>query len=128
MNNGTYGGAEKVEAGIYTVAIVETATEAAGIDSFFTALGGIATVTNGAGASATDYPFAVTDDGTALVSTNTGVDSSASALTLTFAKAAGMLAVAAPWGYRSREELAACGADLLPDSPTQLGKALLACR
>ena len=45
---------------------------------------------------------------------------------MTFAKAAGMLAVAAPWGYRSREELAACGADLLPDSPTQLGKALLA--
>ena len=88
MNNGSYGGAEKVEAGIYTVAIVETATEAAGIDSFFTALGGIATVTNGAGASATDYPFAVTDDGTALVSTNQGVNSSASALTLTFAKAA----------------------------------------
>ena len=88
MNNGSYGGAEKVEAGIYTVAIVETATEAAGIDSFFTALDGIATVTNGAGAGASDYPFAVTEDGTALVSTNTGVDSSASALTLTFAKAA----------------------------------------
>ena len=89
MNNGSsYGGAEKVEAGVYTVAIVETATEAAGIDSFFQALDGVATVTNGAGTGKTDYPFAVTDDGTALVSTNKGVSSSASSLSLTFTKAA----------------------------------------
>jgi len=37
-----------------------------------------------------------------------------------FAHAAGMTAVAAPWGYRAREELAAMGADLMPDSPAEL--------
>ncbi len=37
-----------------------------------------------------------------------------------FARAAGMLAAAAPWGYRSREELVAMGAELVADSPEGL--------
>lgn len=39
---------------------------------------------------------------------------------MAFARAVGMLPAAAPWGYRSREELAREGAVLLPESPTQL--------
>lgn len=37
-----------------------------------------------------------------------------------FARAAGMLPVAAPWGYRSREELAGEGAALIPGTPAEL--------
>lgn len=43
----------------------------------------------------------------------------------TFARAVGMVAVATPWGYRSREELVACGADLVPESPAELARMLL---
>ena len=41
------------------------------------------------------------------------------------ARAVGMLPAAAPWGYRSREELAASGAVLMPDGPEDLLKLLL---
>ena len=44
---------------------------------------------------------------------------------MTFAHAAGMLAAAAPWGYRSREELLEKGASLMPDSPEGLLTLLL---
>lgn len=43
-----------------------------------------------------------------------------------FARNTGMLPVGAPWGYRSREELAAEGAALLPEDPAQLLEQLLA--
>ena len=39
---------------------------------------------------------------------------------MVFARAAGMLPVAAPWGYRSREELAEQGAVLMPACPAEL--------
>lgn len=44
---------------------------------------------------------------------------------MVFARAVGMLPAAAPWGYRSREELAANGAVLMPDGPEDLLKLLL---
>jgi len=44
---------------------------------------------------------------------------------MTFAVAVGMLPVAAPWGYRSREQLLACGARLLPKDPEELLELLL---
>ena len=44
---------------------------------------------------------------------------------LVFARAVGMLPAAAPWGSRSREELAASGAVLMPDGPEDLLKLLL---
>lgn len=44
---------------------------------------------------------------------------------MVFARAVGMLPTAAPWGYRSREELAASGAVLMPDGPEDLLKLLL---
>lgn len=44
-----------------------------------------------------------------------------------FAHAAGMTAAAAPWGYRSKEELVEMGADLVPDRPEEL-LALLAAK
>ena len=37
-----------------------------------------------------------------------------------FAQSAGLLPVAAPWGYRSQEELITSGADLVPNSPDGL--------
>lgn len=45
---------------------------------------------------------------------------------ITFAKAVGMVPAAAPWGYRSRQELADRGAVLLPENPTELAEQLLA--
>ena len=44
---------------------------------------------------------------------------------VTFAKAVGFLAAATPWGYRSREELAALSPDLLPETAAELTAALL---
>ena len=44
---------------------------------------------------------------------------------MAFAKAVGMLPVAAPWGYRAREELEREGAALLPENPGQLLELLL---
>lgn len=43
---------------------------------------------------------------------------------MVFARAAGMLPVAAPWGYRSREELAEQGAVLMPACPAELADLL----
>ena len=83
MNNGSYGGAENVPAGVYTFIIVEAAAPAPSVDSFFTGLAGIATVENDS-----THPMAVTEDGMALVSTNAGINSSASGVKLTFQKAA----------------------------------------
>jgi phosphoglycolate phosphatase-like HAD superfamily hydrolase len=37
-----------------------------------------------------------------------------------FAKAVGMLPVATPWGYRSREELVEAGAELIAENPMDL--------
>ena len=45
---------------------------------------------------------------------------------VTFARAVGFLAAATPWGYRSREELAALAPDLLPGTAEELTAALLA--
>ena len=39
---------------------------------------------------------------------------------MTFARSVGMTAAAAPWGYRTREELVGAGAELAPDSPAEL--------
>lgn len=39
-----------------------------------------------------------------------------------FAKAVGMLPVATPWGYRSREELVEAGAELIAEHPMELLK------
>ena len=37
-----------------------------------------------------------------------------------FAKAVGMLSVATPWGYRSREELVEAGAEIIAEHPMEL--------
>ena len=37
-----------------------------------------------------------------------------------FAKAVGMLPVASPWGYRSREELVEAGAEIIAERPMDL--------
>lgn len=77
-------GAESVPAGIYTISVVDVAeTPDVTFDSFFTALDGIATVTNDA-----TYPWEVTEDETALVSTNAKNGSTNPGITLTFSKAA----------------------------------------
>ena len=39
-----------------------------------------------------------------------------------FAKAVGMLPIATPWGYRSREELVAAGPKYIVESPTELAQ------
>lgn len=44
---------------------------------------------------------------------------------MAFAKAAGMLPAAAPWGYRSRENLIENGAVLVPEDPQELLELLL---
>ena len=44
---------------------------------------------------------------------------------ITFALVVGMLPAAAPWGYRSRQELADRGAVLLPENPAELTEQLL---
>ena len=43
-----------------------------------------------------------------------------------FARAVGMIPAAAPWGYRSRDELAEKGALLVPENPRELGELLAA--
>ncbi len=47
---------------------------------------------------------------------------------IVFAKAVGMVPAAAPWGYRSREELVEKGALLVPGDPRELGELLAAMR
>lgn len=44
---------------------------------------------------------------------------------MVFARAAGMLPVAAPWGYRSRQELVESGALLVPESPGEMMEMIL---
>ena len=44
-----------------------------------------------------------------------------------FARAVGMLPVAAPWGYRSREELVEAGAELIAEKPTEIFTLLEPC-
>jgi len=44
---------------------------------------------------------------------------------MTFAKNTGFLPVAAPWGYRSREELLECGAELVANDAAELLQVLL---
>ena len=44
---------------------------------------------------------------------------------MTFAKVCGFLAVAAPWGYRTREELLACGGEVMPNTPAEMLQELL---
>ncbi len=84
MNNGAYGGAEAVPAGVYTFDVVEqNAAPDTNVDSFFTGLDGVATVEN-----TKKYPLMVNEDGTALVTTNAGQDNSESGVTLTFQKTA----------------------------------------
>ena len=43
-----------------------------------------------------------------------------------FARAVGMIPAAAPWGYRSRDELVEKGALLVPENPRELGELLAA--
>lgn len=85
MSNGVYGCyAENVDPCVYKLTVTQTATDLnAGFNNFFTALTGVATVTNDE-----TYPFSVTDDGSALMSTNAGVGNSNAGITLTFQKAA----------------------------------------
>ncbi len=81
MNNGAYGGAEKVEAGIYTFRAVKTAgTPEVSFDSFFiTALDGVATVTNDP-----TYPWEYDKSEDALVSTNAGKSKTDAGITFKF--------------------------------------------
>ncbi len=82
MNNGSYGGAEKVEAGVYTLQVVQTAKDPnEGMAAFFENLKDAAQVSNDE-----THPFQVAEDQTALVSTNVGIQNSESALTFTFQK------------------------------------------
>ena len=48
-----------------------------------------------------------------------------SGVDMTFAVNTGMLPVAAPWGFRSREQLVECGARLVADDPAHLLQLLL---
>ena len=90
QNNGTYGGAEDVDPGVYTVTVVKTATDPdAAFKSFFTALAGTATVANDTkDLEKKVYPLEVTEDGTALVTTNKKIGSSKSGLVISFLKTA----------------------------------------
>ena len=90
QNNGTYGGAEKVNPGVYTVTAVKTATDPdAAFKNFFAALAGTATVANDTkDIEKKIYPLEVAEDGTALVTTNKKIGSSKSGLTISFLKTA----------------------------------------
>lgn len=85
MSNGQYGCyAEEVEPCVYTFTVVQNATQTGSdFETFFTELKDVATVANDE-----DYPFEVTEDKTALVSSNAGVGSSNAGITLTFLKTA----------------------------------------
>ena len=90
QNNGTYGGAEKVNPGVYTVTAVKTVTDPdAAFKNFFAALAGAATVANDTkDIEKKIYPLEVAEDGTALVTTNKKIGSSKSGLTISFLKTA----------------------------------------
>lgn len=72
QNNDAYGGAEKVDPGVYTVTAVKTVTDPdAAFKNFFAALAGTATVANDTkDIEKKIYPLEVAEDGTALVTTN----------------------------------------------------------
>ena len=90
QNNGTYGGAEKVNPGVYTVTAVKTVTDPdAAFKNFFAALAGTATVANDTkDIEEKIYPLEVAEDGTALVTTNKKIGKSKSGLTISFLKTA----------------------------------------
>lgn len=90
QNNGTYGGAEKVNPGVYTVTAVKTVTDPdAAFKNFFAALAGTATVANDTkDIEKKIYPLEVAEDGTALVTTNKKIGKSKSGLTISFLKTA----------------------------------------
>lgn len=90
QNNGTYGGAEKVDPGVYTVTAVKTVTDPdAAFKNFFAALAGTATVANDTkDIEKKIYPLEVAEDGTALVTTNKKIGKSKSGLTISFLKTA----------------------------------------
>ena len=90
QNNGTYGGAEKVNPGVYTVTAVKTVTDPdAAFKNFFAALAGTATVANDTkDIEEKIYPLEVAEDGTALVTTNRKIGKSKSGLTISFLKTA----------------------------------------
>ena len=85
MSNGEYGCyAENVDPQVYTLTVTQTATDnSASFNAFFTGLKDIATVENDE-----TYPMEVDEAENALVSTNGGVSSSVSGITLTFLKTA----------------------------------------
>ena len=90
QNNGTYGGAEKVNPGVYTVTAVKTVTDPdAAFKNFFAALADTATVANDTkDIEKKIYPLEVAEDGTALVTTNKKIGKSKSGLTISFLKTA----------------------------------------
>lgn len=90
QNNDAYGGAEKVDPGVYTVTAVKTVTDPdAAFKNFFAALAGTATVANDTkDIEKKIYPLEVAEDGTALVTTNKKIGKSKSGLTISFLKTA----------------------------------------
>lgn len=82
QNNGTYGGAEKVNPGVYTITVKSTASADIVFKNFFSEeVKAVADITNDA-----KYPFDVQDG--VLKSSNAGVNNSDAAITFTFKKTA----------------------------------------
>ena len=82
QNNGTYGGAEKVNPGVYTITVKSTASTDIAFKNFFSEeVKAVADITNDA-----KYPFDVQDG--VLKSSNAGVNNSDAAITFTFKKTA----------------------------------------
>ena len=82
MNNGTYGGAEKVNPGVYTITVKSTASADIAFKNFFPEeVKAVADITNDA-----KYPFDVQDG--VLRSSNAGQGNSDAAITFTFKKTA----------------------------------------
>lgn len=82
QNNGTYGGAEKVNPGVYTITVKSTASADIAFKNFFSEeVKAVADITNDA-----KYPFDVQDG--VLKSSNAGVNNSDAAITFTFKKTA----------------------------------------
>lgn len=82
QNNGTYGGAEKVNPGVYTITVKSTASADIAFKNFFSEeVKAVADITNDA-----KYPFDVQDG--VLKSSNARVNNSDAAITFTFKKTA----------------------------------------
>lgn len=93
MSNGEYGCyAENVDPCVYKLKVVKTATDMnASFNAFFTALNGVATVTNDTENIVSEnstYPMQVDNQENALVSGNAGKSKSYSGITLSFNKTA----------------------------------------